>query len=180
VVKTLEGRLLNLRIAEKEDLQVFAKWINDLEFLGEYDPVIQQSKTDIEKRLDSQQQDDREFIVEKKDGTRIGFITHFRFGKQLEIGFALIPTERKKGYCTEAVNIMVDYLFLAKSDVRIQAETNVDNRSCQRVLEKAGFQKEGRLRKSYFVRGEWKDLFIYSILREEWKEPKILNRKQQK
>jgi len=110
----------------------------------------------------------------------IGFVTHFRFGKQLEIGFALIPTERKKGYCTEAVNIMVDYLFLAKDDVRIQAETNVDNRPCQRVLEKAGFRKEGRLRKSYFVHGEWKDLFVYSILREEWKEPKILNRKQKK
>ncbi len=47
----LEGRLLNLRIAEREDLQVFANWINDLEFLGEYDPVIQQSKADVEKGL---------------------------------------------------------------------------------------------------------------------------------
>jgi len=65
VVKTLEGRFLNLRIAEKEDLQVFTNWINDLEFLGEYDPVIQQSKVEVEKRLDSQQQCDREFIIEK-------------------------------------------------------------------------------------------------------------------
>ncbi len=47
-----------MRIAEKEDLQVFANWINDLEFLGEYDPAIQQSKVEVEKRLDSQQQDD--------------------------------------------------------------------------------------------------------------------------
>ena len=180
MVKTLEGRLLNLRIGEKEDLQVFANWINDLEFLGEYDPVIQQSKAEVEKRLDSQQQDDREFIIEKKDGTKIGFITHFTFGRQLEIGFALIPSERKKGYCIEAVNIMVDYLFLAKNSVRIQAATNVDNGPCQRVLEKAGFQKEGRLRKSYFVRGEWKDLFMYSILREEWKKPRILGGKEQK
>jgi ribosomal-protein-alanine N-acetyltransferase len=180
VVKTLEGRILNLRIAEKEDLQVFASWINDLEFVGEYDPIIQQSKAEVEKRLDSQQQDDREFIIEKKDGTRIGFITYFRFGKQLEIGFALIPTERKKGYCTEAVNIMIDYLFLAKNDVRIQAAANVDNEPCQRVLQKAGFQKEGRLRKSYFIRGEWKDLFMYSILREEWKRPRILVGKEQK
>jgi RimJ/RimL family protein N-acetyltransferase len=34
--------------------------------------------------------------------------------------------------------------------------------------------KEGTLRKSFFMRGEWRDSYIYSILREEWKEPKIL------
>jgi len=180
LVKTLEGKLLNLRIAEKEDLQLLASWTNDLEFFGEYDPVVQRSKAEVEKRLDTSQQDDRDFIIEKKDGTKIGLITHFRLGKQLEIGFALMPTERKKGYCTEAVNIMVDYLFLAKNDARIQAATHINNTPCQRVLEKAGFQKEGTLRKSYFIRGEWKDLFMYSILREEWKRPRILVGKEQK
>jgi RimJ/RimL family protein N-acetyltransferase len=30
------------------------------------------------------------------------------------------------------------------------------------------------VRKRIFVRGEWKDEFLYSILREEWKEPRIL------
>jgi ribosomal-protein-alanine N-acetyltransferase len=180
VVKTLEGRLLNLRVAEKEDVQVFTNWISDLEFLGKYDPVIQQSKAQVEKRLVSRQQEDRDFIIEKKDGTKIGFIIHFTFGKQLEIGFALVPSERRKGYCTEAVNIMVDYLFLSKNTVRVQAATNIENMPCQKVLQKAGFQKEGRLRKSYFVRGEWKDIFMYSILREEWKKPKILVEKEPK
>jgi RimJ/RimL family protein N-acetyltransferase len=44
------------------------------------------------------------------------------------------------------------------------------------VLEKADFKKEGVLRKSAFIRGEWRDLLLYSILREEWKEPKILTK----
>jgi len=52
----------------------------------------------------------------------------------------------------------------------------VKNRASQRVLEKAGFKKEGALRKSMFVRGEWVDTYVYSILREEWKEPKILTK----
>jgi RimJ/RimL family protein N-acetyltransferase len=43
-------------------------------------------------------------------------------------------------------------------------------------LEKTGFKKEGLIRKAAFIRGDWRDLFIYSILREEWKEPKILTR----
>jgi len=60
--------------------------------------------------------------------------------------------------------------------MRIQAQTDQRNVASQRVLEKAGFKKEGTLRKNFFMRGEWTDDYIYSILREEWKEPKILTR----
>jgi len=34
--------------------------------------------------------------------------------------------------------------------------------------------KEGTVRKCFFMRGEWRDSYLYSIHREEWKEPKIL------
>jgi RimJ/RimL family protein N-acetyltransferase len=64
--------------------------------------------------------------------------------------------------------------------VRVQAITGVDNFASQRVLEKAGFTKEGIIRKSAFIRGEWKDGCLYSILREEWKEPKILTKTKEK
>jgi len=60
--------------------------------------------------------------------------------------------------------------------VRIQAVTDARNVASQKVLEKAGFQNEGRLRKEEFVRGEWRDRYLYSILREEWKEPKIVTK----
>jgi RimJ/RimL family protein N-acetyltransferase len=71
---------------------------------------------------------------------------------------------------------MLDYLFLSKNIVRIQARTDLRNVASQKILEKAGFKKEGVVRKSSFVRGEWRDRYLYSILREEWKEPKILTR----
>jgi RimJ/RimL family protein N-acetyltransferase len=56
----------------------------------------------------------------------------------------------------------------------------VRNLASQKVLEKAGFKREGILRKSAFERGEWRDFYVYSILREEWKEPKILTRTEKK
>ena len=71
---------------------------------------------------------------------------------------------------------MVDYLFLSKEIVRIQAHTDVRNVASQKVLEKAGFKKEGTVRKFSFIRGEWRDGLLYSLLREEWKEPKILTK----
>jgi RimJ/RimL family protein N-acetyltransferase len=71
---------------------------------------------------------------------------------------------------------MVDFLFLSKEIVRIQAQTDPRNVASQKVLEKVGFTKEGTARKFFFMRGEWRDAYLYSILREEWKEPKILTK----
>jgi RimJ/RimL family protein N-acetyltransferase len=70
--------------------------------------------------------------------------------------------------------IMVDYLFLSRELMRVQATIDVNNIVSQRVLEKVGFTKEGIIRKSNFSRGKWCDDCLYSILKEEWKEPKIL------
>jgi RimJ/RimL family protein N-acetyltransferase len=41
-------------------------------------------------------------------------------------------------------------------------------------LEKAGFKREGIMRNAFFCRGKWTRDHLYSIIREEWKEPKIL------
>ena len=71
---------------------------------------------------------------------------------------------------------MVDYLFLSKNIVRIQAGTHVENKASQKILERSGFKREGLVRKEMFVRGKWTDIYLYSILREEWKEPKILTK----
>jgi ribosomal-protein-alanine N-acetyltransferase len=83
---------------------------------------------------------------------------------------------RNKGYGTEAITIIVDYLFLSKQLERIQATTDVTNKPSQRVLEKNQFKKEGIIRKAEFIRGQWRDEYLYSILKEEWKEPRILTK----
>jgi RimJ/RimL family protein N-acetyltransferase len=176
VSKLLEGKNVNLKVVEREDLTLLAEWSNDSEFLGRFIWLPQQSRTEWEKRYDSLTSDTKWFFIEKKDGTKIGTVFHFSIGNLMEIGYALIPSERGKGYSSEAVEIIVDYLFLSKQLMRVQAITDIDNLASQRVLEKAGFKKEGVLRKSAFIRGGWRDGCLFSILREEWKEPKILTR----
>jgi diamine N-acetyltransferase len=173
----LEGKLVNLRVVEKEDLQLPVDLINNPDYFGEYNPLVQMSRADLEKQYEKLGPEEKRFLIEKKDGNRIGGITHFlAAGKILEIGYVLIPSKRGKGYGTEAAKIMADYLFLSKDIVRIQAHTDVRNVASQKVLEKAGFRKEGTIRKFMFIRGEWRDMFLYSILREEWKEPRILTK----
>jgi len=171
---------VNLRVMEKEDLPLLAEWFNKPEVLGEYNTLRQVSRTEMEKDFEKGTLEITDFIIEKKDGSEIGFICHFTLvhpaGKHLEIGYSLIPSERGKGYCTEAVRIMVDYLFLSRDTMRIQACTDTRNLASHKVLEKAGFKKEGTLRRYLFIRGELRDACSYSVIREEWKEPKILTR----
>jgi RimJ/RimL family protein N-acetyltransferase len=163
-------------VSEKKDLSLLGEWRNNPEFQGEHNLLIQESNAELEKRYDNFRPDEKWFLIEKKDGTKIGLVILELEGGMQEIGYGIIPSERRKGYCTEAVRIALDYLFLSKPIVRIQAHTNVKNTASQRVLEKAGFKKEGIVRKHIFVKGDWRDDFLYSILREEWKEPKILKR----
>jgi RimJ/RimL family protein N-acetyltransferase len=166
---------MNLKVLEREDLPLLADWSNNLEFFSDM-WFPQMSKTEWEKRYDSLKPDTKWFFIEKKDGSKIGLVLSFLNGNYMEIGYILVPSERKKGYGSEAVKIIVDYLFLSKELVRVQAITGVDNSASCRVLEKAGFTKEGTMRKSAFIRGEWKDGCLYSILKEEWKEPKTLTK----
>jgi RimJ/RimL family protein N-acetyltransferase len=172
----LEGKTVNLKVVEKEDLALGAEWINDPEYFGEYQPLSQQSKYELERQYDGLTSEEKWFFIEKKDGTRIGSISYGPVGRAIDIGYNIIPTERRKGYGSEAVGIIVDFLFLSKEIVRVQAQIDPRNISSQRALESNGFKKEGIVRKSMFIRGEWRNLIPYSILREEWKEPKILTK----
>jgi len=178
----LEGKTVNLRIMEKEDLALIVNWLNNPSFMGEFWDYLplQRCRFEIERVIENDLFEPEYFMIEKKDRTIIGYVSHFNMlhplGKLLEIGYVIAPNERGKGYCTEAVSLILDYLFLSRSAERIQASTHVDNRASQRVLEKAGFKREGVMRKALFNKGAWKDGVLYSILREERAEPKILTK----
>jgi len=176
---------VNLRAIEKEDVDFQFACFNQIDFWGEYThPASGQVPKwylmrDIENPNDFRKAlEDKIFVIEKKDGTKIGLMWHFThqpYGT-LEFSCFLVPSERGKSYGTEATQLMVDYLFLSKDIVRIQTATNVRNKAAQETLKKAGFQIEGTIRKFQLVRGVRNDFFFLSILREEWKEPKILTK----
>jgi len=181
-VTLLEGKKVNLRILEKEDIPTYAAWMNNQEFVGEFFLAPQLSVSHIEKRLSEPSPDSALFIIESKKATKSGWITYFetRYGgyaSSTEIGYMVTPEGRGKGYCTEAVAIILDYLYLLREIDRIQALIAEENVASKRVLEKNGFKKEGVLRRLFYSLGKWWDTSVYSILREEWGSPKILKKK---
>jgi RimJ/RimL family protein N-acetyltransferase len=169
----LKGNLVNLRKAAKDDVQLVMRWWSNRQYMGEYQDTMRLSREEFEKIMLS---DLTFFIIEKKSQARIGHVGAWTMGRTMEIGFALVPNERRKGYGTEVIQLMIDHLFLTKDVVRIQVSTDTRNVASRRALEKSGFSKEGTMRKFWYTRGEYRDHYLYSILREEWKEPRLLTR----
>jgi [ribosomal protein S5]-alanine N-acetyltransferase len=83
-----------------------------------------------------------------------------------EIGYWLIPRVRGRGLGSRAVALFARWAVTGAGLARVEALVVPDNMPSQRVLEKAGFRREGHLR-SYLVFDQQRsDAWMYSLLSE--------------
>jgi [ribosomal protein S5]-alanine N-acetyltransferase len=73
------------------------------------------------------------------------------------IGYFLDKEHNGKGYTTEAANLIVSYAFETLNLHRIEAGVMPHNIGSIRVLEKAGFHKEGIAKKNVKINGRWEN-----------------------
>jgi ribosomal-protein-alanine N-acetyltransferase len=74
-----------------------------------------------------------------------------------------------RGLMPEAVRAVIRFGFGCIELNRIQARCIAENTASARVMEKAGMTYEGTLRQSEFIKGAYRDMKIYSILRHEFR-----------
>ncbi|TFG18495.1 MAG: N-acetyltransferase [Promethearchaeota archaeon] len=175
----LKGDNVNLRMMEKNDIPLTHQWHNNLEVSGLYNGVHQYTQTKAEQHFTEAESDPQNtrhsFLIELKDGTKVGSIGAWKDRSgYYTMGASILPEFRRQGYCSEATMLMIDYLFLSDIIERVQALANVDNVGSRKTLQKAGLKEEGVLRKFAFVYGKWCDFVMLSILREEWNHPRVL------
>lgn len=72
-----------------------------------------------------------------------------------------------QGYTTEAVQLVVDYLFATKKQNRIQLVIVPGNDASRRIAEKCGFVLEGTARGAFYNAGQPNDVLIYSLVRAD-------------
>ena len=80
------------------------------------------------------------------------------------LGYALDQKHNNKGYTTEAVELVVGYAFRKLALHRIEADVMPGNDASIRVLEKAGFHKEGIALQNVQINGEWQDHQVLAII----------------
>ena len=84
-----------------------------------------------------------------------------------ELGYYIAEPYWGRGFASCAVRQVCDHVFAHSDLLRIFAEPFADNAASCRVLEKAGFQLEGTLRKNAVKNGEVLDMKLYALVREE-------------
>lgn len=87
-------------------------------------------------------------------------------GHRDEIGYWLAEPFRGKGLMTEVVTRFCEFLFETRPELlRLEAKVHHYNPASARVLEKAGFEREGYARKYAFKDGEAIDTILLSRIR---------------
>jgi RimJ/RimL family protein N-acetyltransferase len=85
------------------------------------------------------------------------------------IGISLLPAFRGRGLGSDVVRVLCRYGFAIRGLYRLQAETLADNDAMIQAASRAGFAREGTLRRSAWVNGDFADEVILGLLATEWK-----------
>ena len=107
------------------------------------------------------------WVIEKKtDHELLGMITARVDDQKWELGYVLAPSYWGRGYMTEVVKKIVDWVLKQQEIYRVWSVCDVDNRASARVMEKAGMKREGILRRWSMhptISDAPRDSYCYSI-----------------
>ena len=84
------------------------------------------------------------------------------------LGYYALAPHAGKGYMTEAITLLLDAAY---RDVRLhRVEVNVQpaNKRSVRLVERAGFTREGYSRRYVKIAGRWRDHIRFAMLAEDW------------
>jgi aminoglycoside 6'-N-acetyltransferase len=98
-----------------------------------------------------------------------GLKVHARDPRQATIGVTLARPYQRIGYATEALVTLFDYVFGTMNLHRVVADTDPENTSSWRLLQRLGMRREGHTMRSLWFKRDWADEYLYGILAEEWR-----------
>ncbi len=127
------------------------------------------------------QRDEGTLLIIVPDGDAMaGHIEYFKpvsYWDAFELSYQLYGDRfAGRGYATEAVQLLVDYLFATTQRHRIQLAIVPENAASRQIAEKCGFRLEGTARGAFFNDGRNQDLVLYSHLRTDprpWHEHRL-------
>jgi RimJ/RimL family protein N-acetyltransferase len=172
----LNGKIVTLRAIESYDLEFIREMVNDtwMEYhiAGWSFPL---SKKDQEEWYASFHNSDKaiRFIIEtEKDGV-VGLtgLKNIDWKNAVADGGGMRIAKRdnmSKGLATDAYMTLLYYAFYELRLNRINGSVLPYNVASRKVTEKVGFREEGIQRKAVFKKGEYQDIILLGILKEDY------------
>jgi ribosomal-protein-alanine N-acetyltransferase len=113
-------------------------------------------------------------IVEQGKNTLIGLVSLTSIVARAPIwnarvGYSLDHAHEGRGLMTEALGLVIRYAFDGLGLKRLLAGFMPQNTRSARVLERAGFVREGYHREFFFVGGRWEDHVETSLINRAWR-----------
>jgi aminoglycoside 6'-N-acetyltransferase len=90
------------------------------------------------------------------------------------IGVTLATSAQGRGYASEALAWLLDYLFSERKKHRVTAHCDVRNDKVAALLERLEMRREAHHLQSAWWKGEWVDEYVYAVLAQEWLERRPL------
>ncbi len=167
-----------LRALEPEDYAKLHEWRNDEEIGRFFSGTSHFTSTLNEKKWIEERVFNKEnvscAVCLKETDEFIGcmFLYDFSYINRSACGSSFIGAKELwgKGYATDAMVLILRNAFHDKGLERVWARVVTDNPGSLRMLEKCNYKKEGLLRRASYADGEFKDVCMVSILREEFDE----------
>jgi RimJ/RimL family protein N-acetyltransferase len=173
----LDGERVSLRTIEEEDLATLQEVVNDRRIrrpIGRSRPLNRvQEREWFEDAVCDDDTVHLLIAVESDSGPSavgvVGLDPIDREAGTAELGYWVAPDHQQQGYGSEAVELAIGYGFDRLRLHRIAARVFAFNEPSSKLLERAGFTREGVHRDAVFVDGEYCDTHWYGLLDEEWR-----------
>lgn len=163
----LKTKRLHLRIFKVSEItQEYVKALNNEEVIGLTESRyrtwnLKEAKVYVQKMANIPGQSLLVGIFIKNEKRHIGNIrlhSFSEFNKRAEIGILIWDqNEWGKGYATEALEVLIKYMFKNLGLHKICAEYYSQNLSSQKIFKKLGFKKEGTFKDHFLVNGKYID-----------------------
>lgn len=170
-IPRIKGERVYLSPMFLDDVEQYARWINDLEvtrYLGQAAKCF--SLESERKALESLASEGHNYAVVLKDGDRLignaSIMNINHINQCAEIGlFIGDAKDRGKGYGQEIVKLLVDYGFRYLNLKNIMLKVFSSNTAAINTYKKCGFREFGRRTGCCFVENAWHDEIYMEILR---------------
>ncbi|NDI35566.1 GNAT family N-acetyltransferase [Chengkuizengella sediminis] len=87
-----------------------------------------------------------------------------------EIGYSISRSYWNQGLITEASQALIKFAFDKMKVNRVEARCNVENVGSERVMQKLGMTYEGILREQIYIKENYEDVKMYSLLKKEYEK----------